>query len=155
MNMKSLQASQPHSGPPLRFIKSAGAVVFHRGAEIEYLLIRAGYWEFPKGMVDADESEHDAALREVREETGLSVQLIGDVCRRLEYFFRLRENGALVKKTVAYFIGQAATREVQLSREHQAAQWVCFERAMELLPYENTREILRWAHDLIRTPELP
>jgi 8-oxo-dGTP diphosphatase len=37
----------------------------------------AGFWEFPGGKVRADETPADAALRECREETGLSIELRG------------------------------------------------------------------------------
>ncbi|MBI4673144.1 MAG: NUDIX domain-containing protein [Chloroflexi bacterium] len=127
--------------------KSAGAVVFYRGAEIEYLLIRSTYWEFPKGLIDVEENERDAARREVREETGLDAELYPDFKKTVQYFYRRRENGALVKKYVVYFLGEAKTRDVQISWEHQEAQWLTYERALEFLPYENAREILRAASE--------
>lgn len=141
--------TQPHTQTSLKQITSAGAVVFYRGDEIEYLLIRSNYWEFPKGMIDPHESEHAAALREVREETGLDVELVTDFCRRIEYYFRMRNNGSLVRKTVVFFLGKAETRTVQISSEHREAQWVTYERALELVPYENVRAILREAHQII------
>jgi 8-oxo-dGTP pyrophosphatase MutT (NUDIX family) len=146
MAAKTPRKSRTANKPRVRLMRSAGAIVFYRGAEIEYLLIRFGHWEFPKGMVDEDEDEETAAQREVREETGLDVRLLPGFCERLEYFFRLRESGALVKKTVAYFLGEATTREVRISWEHKEALWVPYERALELLPYENMRAILRQAH---------
>lgn len=129
--------------------KSAGAVVFHRGAQILYLLIRSTYWEFPKGLIDVKETERDAARREVREETGLDVEFVGKFRKTIQYFYRRRENGALVKKYVVYFLGAAKTRAARVSWEHREAQWVTFERALELLQYENAREILRQAHQVV------
>jgi mutator protein MutT len=37
----------------------------------------AGYWEFPGGKIQADETPAAAAIRECREETGLSIELLG------------------------------------------------------------------------------
>ena len=50
--------------------KSAGAVVFHRGKQTEYLLLLSTYWGFPKGRIEPGEDERTAALREIKEETG-------------------------------------------------------------------------------------
>lgn len=129
--------------------KSAGAVIVHRAAPIEYLLIFSTYWEFPKGMIDPDESEQDAARREVYEETGLEVELVGDMREAITYFYRRRESGQLVKKQVVYFLGEARSREVRLSWEHREARWLSYEQAVDLLKYENARSILARAHETV------
>ena len=53
---------------------SAGAIPLRKkNNRWEVLLLRAfSYWDFPKGMVEADEDPFKAALREVEEETGLT-----------------------------------------------------------------------------------
>ena len=62
--------------------KSCGAIVnrkFHGNTEI--LLIRhikSGYWSFPKGHVEGDETEEQAALREILEETNVTASLDTD-----------------------------------------------------------------------------
>lgn len=131
---------------PMIVEKSAGAVVFHRNGERQYLLLRANHWEFPKGLVDARESEEDAAVREVRQETGLEIALVPGFKEKVQYFYRRKDGGALVKKQVVYFLGEARTREHKISWEHQEARWVNLEQSLELLEYENLRTILRRAH---------
>ena len=62
----------------MRYEKSCGALVFRRASQgLEVLLLkhRAGHWDFPKGHVEAGESEQETALREVLEESGLTVKL--------------------------------------------------------------------------------
>lgn len=144
--LKKKPAAAAKSKPKLVLEKSAGAVVFYRGAQVEYLLLRANHWEFPKGLVAAHEGEQDAAVREVREETGLEITLVPNFRETIQYFYRRREGGALVKKQVIYFLGEAQGREYQISWEHQEARWATYEQALELVQYENARDILSKAH---------
>ena len=53
---------------------SCGAIVFVRHKEREYLLLHygMGHWGFVKGHVEDNETEKETALRELKEETGLS-----------------------------------------------------------------------------------
>ena len=63
----------------IRHEKSCGAVVFTMvGDTLKYLLVHSvnGFWGFPKGHVEAGESEYDTAKREIREETGVNVTFI-------------------------------------------------------------------------------
>ncbi len=135
------------SRPSLTLEKSAGAVVFYRGVGLEYLLILSTYWEFPKGQVEPDESETEAAVREVREETGLEVKLLPGFRQQVDYFYR--RGGNLIKKQVVYYLGEAANRNVRVSWEHQQAEWLSFEDALARLKYENAREILRKANEFL------
>lgn len=130
--------------------KSAGAIVYFRGRPLEFLLIAATYWEFPKGGIDADESEVEAALREVREETGLAVRLRDGFRRETTYFFRRHRDGALVKKQVVYFLGEATSREVRLSSEHRDKAWLPFEEAQSRLRHESARQLLADARQFLR-----
>ena len=59
--------------------KSCGAVVYRQGETgVEVLMIKhknGGHWAFPKGHVEKKETEPETALREIKEETGLKVEL--------------------------------------------------------------------------------
>jgi bis(5'-nucleosidyl)-tetraphosphatase len=133
--------------------ESAGVVVFHRGQRNEFLLIYSTYWEFPKGRVDANERAVDAALREVREETGLDVHLLDGFRHEVNYFYRQRNTGLLVKKQVVYFLGEAQTKHVTLSWEHHKAQWLAYDDALAQLRYPNARELLAKAHKFLHRCE--
>lgn len=59
--------------------RSAGAVLFlRRGETLQYVLVqsRTGEWGFPKGHLEAGETEYQAALREIFEETGARAALL-------------------------------------------------------------------------------
>ncbi len=142
-----------NSKPKLVHEKSAGAIVYAPGKAIEYLLLRSRHWEFPKGLVAADESELHAAVREVREETGLEIELVPGFRESINYFYRRGKGGALVKKEVVYFLGKARERVFELSWEHQEARWVTRPEALGLLEYENYRKMLVKADELVTEAE--
>ncbi|MBR6598855.1 MAG: NUDIX domain-containing protein, partial [Oscillospiraceae bacterium] len=59
--------------------KSCGGVVYRKShGNLEILLIKhinSGHWSFPKGHIEANETEQETALREIKEETGIDVVL--------------------------------------------------------------------------------
>ena len=137
----------PSRRSPLVEEKSAGALVFHRDPGLEYLLIFSTYWEFPKGQVEPGENESETAVREVREETGLEVELLSGFREAASYFYR--RGGRLVRKQVVYFLGRARSRAAHVSWEHHEAKWLPFDDALTELEYQNAREILKRANEFL------
>lgn len=87
--------------------KSCGAILYRirEDGVIEYLVLyqhRSGTWSVPKGHIAAGETEEETALREIREETGLSVSLIDGFRRELSYTV-----SAKASKNVVIFLAQA------------------------------------------------
>ncbi len=88
--------------------KSCGAVVFSGSSENRrYVLVREAndFWCFPKGHMEAGETEKETALREVLEETGADVRLIGGF-RMTDEYALVREGRPDVTKEVVYFLAQ-------------------------------------------------
>lgn len=122
--------------------KSCGAVVFRReGERVFYLLIRhvnGGHWAFPKGHVEREETESETALREIREETGLSVTLQADFREVVSY---MPTPG--VTKEVVYFLALAEGKTLSCQREEVSdCRWLSGPEALELVTYDNDRRIL-------------
>jgi len=142
----------------MKFEFSAGAVVFRRrGSTIEYLLLKfpsiggkETYWGFPKGLIEQRESALEAARREIREETGIAaVRIIEGFKEKEEYMFRYR--GELIKKTVTFFLAEAAPGvEVRISEEHIDFSWLPLAEALERLSFESAKRILQQADAFLR-----
>ena len=126
---------------------SAGAVVFHRGEQIAYLLLFSSFWGFPKGHIEPGEDEHTAALREIREEAGLEVAIL-DGFRYVEEYTYQRK-GKLNPKQAIYFVAEAQNRTARLSREHSNMAWLSFDEALAHLKFDGLRDTLRAANEFL------
>ena len=137
-------------------MKSAGAIVFTiKDGQILYLIlkhVKTGiHWGFPKGRMEEGESEKEAALREIKEETGMEKLIFLDGFRGKEkYSFERKSDGVMIDKTVSYFLMEADIGEVNLSVEHSEYIWATFNEAFLKLEKENPRELLKMADDKIR-----
>jgi 8-oxo-dGTP pyrophosphatase MutT (NUDIX family) len=132
-----------------RLETSAGGVVMHAGDdEPRYLLIRDSYgnWGFPKGHLESGERPEDAALREVREETGLDHVRLRAPIHTIDWYFRFR--GRLIHKVCHFFLMEAeeTTTRPQADEGITACRWERFDEAVVLVSYENARDVLRRAH---------
>lgn len=131
--------------------RSAGAVLFIMdNSEPEYLLLHytAGHWDFPKGNIELGETEEEAAVREIREETGIKdIEFIKGFSRTISY--RYRKARRLVNKEVVLFLARTNTRRVAISHEHTGYAWKKYDDAMKLLTFKNARDPLAAAHQFL------
>lgn len=137
--------------------RSSGAVVFYKegAAEPEYLLLNytAGHWDFPKGNIEVGENEKQAAVREIREETGITdVEFIDGF--RMTISYRYRHGRRLVEKEVVLFLGRTHTRQVTISHEHIGFAWKNYQDAMDQLTYRNAKNLLSAAKDFMQQRSL-
>ena len=118
--------------------KSCGCIVIDHH---QVLLIQQvqGHIGFPKGHVEAGESEQETAIRETREETNLEVQIIGDNRYQEQYS---PEEG--IVKDVVYFLAQKVGGvEKRQEEEVSKIMWVDLEDAEDYITFDGSKRILR------------
>ena len=127
--------------------RSSGVILFRNKKQRRYLLLDYGsYWDFPKGHVEKGETDLQAALRELREETDVvDARVLPGFAHQIRYFFR--KDSALIDKTVVFFLAQTARGKVRLSREHVGFQFLPYHQAMRRLSYSNAKALLRLAEE--------
>jgi 8-oxo-dGTP pyrophosphatase MutT (NUDIX family) len=131
---------------------SAGGVVYRLedGAPL-FLLIRDSYsnWGFPKGHLESGERADEAAVREVREETGLRELSLRGSIETIDWYFRFR--GRLIHKVCHFYLMETIQAETAPQRTEgiTACQWTAYEEATSCISYANARHVLRRAREMI------
>jgi 8-oxo-dGTP pyrophosphatase MutT (NUDIX family) len=118
-------------------VRAAGAVLENDAGEIA-LIYRPKYddWTLPKGKLEPGETEEQAAVREVEEETGYTGEL-GDELGTVSYTDR---HGR--PKTVHYWRMNVTGGEFQPNREVSELRWLPRDQAAGQLSFDRDREIL-------------
>ncbi|HEY4685529.1 MAG TPA: NUDIX hydrolase [Dehalococcoidia bacterium] len=133
-------------------VRSAGGVVVRRDAgALQVLLCGRGadrLWALPKGTPEPGESLEQAAVREVREETGVEVEVAGLV-GEIRYWFSRPQEGVRYNKTVRHYLLRPIGGDPSLhDHEFDEVRWVSVPEALKLLTYENEARMLRQAVEM-------
>ena len=128
---------------------SCGAVVFRDiKGEVRYLLIknkRSAHWGFPKGHIEDGETKEETAYREVLEETGVHITIIEGFESVSRY--KIRDK---VEKTVSIFVGTTKDTSTIIQQEEiEDYIWLTYDKAMNLLKFDNDKNILKSANDFL------
>jgi len=123
---------------------AAGAVLLSRTGTRTLLLHQRDEdrWCFPKGHVDPGESLSAAALREIREETGLSGVRLGPEVDVVSYRFYRPSSKTNVYKTVVYFVARTRERPARPEPMFDRAEWVGLRLARKLVKFDTDRHVL-------------
>ena len=132
---------------------SAGGVVYQmNGGRLETVLCGRSQpvrWSLAKGTPDEGETLEQTALREVREETGLEVEIDGSL-GSIDYWFADRAKDVRYHKTVHFYLMMAVGGATdQHDPEFDVVQWFDAEDALKNLAYANEVNVLQRAMDLI------
>jgi 8-oxo-dGTP pyrophosphatase MutT (NUDIX family) len=128
-------------------IRAAGGVVFAAEATPPLVLIiqdRYGTWTLPKGHLDPGETEEQAAIREIAEETGITCTIQRLLTRTCYPVYR---KGVWRDKQVAYFLATAPCQEPVPATDEgiSVACWIAPATAISLISYAQVREVIRRA----------
>ncbi len=130
---------------------SAGIVLFRKeDSKTLFLLLHypSGHWDFVKGKMEKEESTHETAIRETREETGITdISFIENFEEWIKYDFQYK--GELVHKKVVFFLAETKTKEIKISNEHLDFTWMDYNTAMEKTTFDNAKTVLTRAQILL------
>jgi 8-oxo-dGTP pyrophosphatase MutT (NUDIX family) len=152
---KSTKPRRKAPAVPTKREISAGGVVYRRSDdEIEIVLAsrrtRRGQlaWGLAKGGIEDEESTEDAAVREVREETGLLAEIEASL-GETRYFY-VWEN-VRIRKTVHFFLMRHTGGDIDdRDDEMEEIRWFPLERALKRAAYRGERDVLVRAAELLR-----
>ena len=136
--------------------KSAGFILITDDFETDdycVLLLHytSGHWDFPKGNIETNETELEAATRELQEETGIeTIRVIPNFRYVLDYKYTRRN--VLISKQVTLFLASTGVRKVKISHEHIGYSWVKKSDATTQLTYKNAKSVLKQAINFLEKP---
>ena len=127
--------------------KSCGAIVIYRSDNNYRILLVKNHngrnFSFPKGHVEKGETEQQTAIREVKEETGLDIEIIDSFREVADYcpFGKIR-------KRVVFFMAQAFSDKVKIQEEElDSYMWIDLFEAHHKCTYDNDLRVIRKARE--------
>ena len=159
MTPRKPDGSSPRKSPaikiPIRDQVSAGGVVYRgENEQIEVVIISVGSenrWQLPKGLVDKGENPEGTAVREAREEGGVTSEVVKHI-ETIEYWFAGLENGIRVRfhKRVHFYLMKYVSGDTKdHDWEVNEARWVPIEDAASQLAFDNERRVMAQARALL------
>jgi 8-oxo-dGTP pyrophosphatase MutT (NUDIX family) len=126
---------------------SAGGVVYRQGPEGPEVILASRRtkrgelaWGLPKGLIEPDESPPDTAVREVREETGVTAEVEQDL-GQISYFYYWE--GVRVRKSVRFFLMRATGGDTSLhDHEMEEVRWFPVRTASRTATFRSEKDML-------------
>ena len=75
-------------------LESIGAIIFNKSKEIKYLVLQYGYghWDFPRGLIEKNETEKETAIRELFEETHIkNLKFVSGFKEKIHFFYKHKD----------------------------------------------------------------
>ena len=118
--------------------KSCGCIIINDKKEVLLVHHTKGHWDFPKGHIEPGETEIQTAIREVKEETNIDVEVNEKYRYVTEY--SSKED---VMKEVVFFLAKNINNNKQAQLEEVSeVKWFIFEEALDKITYDTSKEIL-------------
>ena len=126
--------------------KSCGALVFRKIFDVTQILLiknrKGSHWSFPKGHVEEGETEQETALREVKEETGINIEIIDGFRETVHY-----KPSRNIEKDVVYFVAYSDPKQVIVRQKEEVSQcgWFFLTGIENKLTFKNDKVLIRLA----------
>tara|TARA_B100000579_G_C22728390_1_gene802909 strand:- start:676 stop:1086 length:411 start_codon:yes stop_codon:yes gene_type:complete len=129
---------------------SCGVILVNLGS-ILLLQYPQGHWDLPKGHVEKDDVDnYETTKRELKEETGITeLSFVENFEYRTEYQFK--HKGKRRVKQVFWYIATTEEISVSLSKEHRNYMWLDWEQALEQATHSETKELIKSAHEFMKS----
>lgn len=119
--------------------KSCGCIIIKDNKVLLVYEKRRNFWGFPKGHMEDGENEIETALREVKEEVGLDVEIDKEKRYVLNYIIR----DEIDKTTVLYLAVPKNEKIIMQESEIENVKWCEFNEALNILTFENWKEMFK------------
>ena len=134
---------------------SAGGVVYRGGStDMEVVIVRVvpeQRWQLPKGIIDDGETIEQAALREVREESGMTAEIVAPL-ETIEYWFTADWDNIRrrIHKFVHFFLMRHKDGDGS-DHDHEVdeVRWVTIDEALQTLKFKAERDLVQKAATMI------
>jgi 8-oxo-dGTP pyrophosphatase MutT (NUDIX family) len=112
----------------------------------------AGHWDLPKGIIEKGEASEQAALRELKEETGISkAEIISGFKETIKFTYAWE--GKKVLKFVVFFLARTRQKRVEISWEHRGFVWLPYKEAVKKVTFRNAKNVLKKAEAWLNEQE--
>lgn len=137
---------------PVKRAVSAGGVVFRPANgdwEVVLVGVGAGRWTIPKGLIEPDETEEQAALREVREESGLAAEIVAKL-GEIDYWFHWKPESVRYHKFVHFYLmrhtgGSTGDHDAEV----EDVRWFPLKEAEKRVAYDTEAQMLAKAREVL------
>ena len=118
--------------------KSCGCIVLNNKNQVLLIHHNKGHWDFPKGHVEEGETEIKTAIREVKEETGIDVE----VNEKYRYTTKYSHKEGVIKEVVFFLATNISNNKKAQLEEVSEVKWFDYDEAFKVITYDDTRELL-------------
>ena len=119
--------------------KSCGCIIIKNENVLLVYEKNRNFWGFPKGHMEKGETEIETALREVKEEIGIDVEI--DVQKRYTLNYNIKNE---IDKTTVLYIAKPKSEEIVIQDDEiEKIKWCSFDNALDTLTFENWKEMFR------------
>lgn len=120
--------------------KCCGCIIIENNKVLLVYEKNRNFWGFPKGHMEKGENEIETALREVKEEVGLDVEII-DKEKRYLLNYIIRDE---IDKTTVLYLAIPKNKEIVMQEsEIEKVKWCDFEEALKTLTFDNSKEVFK------------